>query len=89
MESRATGKFWKAFEKLPANIREIAKKNFTLWKENSFHPSLEFKQVNAIKLVYSVRIGLDWRALGVKENNTVTWFWIGSHSDYDKLLDSF
>ena len=27
--------------------------------------------------------------LGVKENNTVTWFWIGSHSDYDKLLDSF
>ncbi len=36
--------------------------------------------------VYSVRIGLGYRALGVLEGSTVTWFWIGSHAEYDHVL---
>jgi hypothetical protein len=36
--------------------------------------------------VYSVRVGLDYRAVGLLQGDTITWFWIGTHDDYDKLL---
>ncbi len=37
--------------------------------------------------VYSVRAGIGWRAVGVmKDADTIVWFWIGPHSEYDKLL---
>ena len=89
MESRVTEKFWKAFDKLPFFIQDSAKKSFSLWKQNPFHPSLEFKAINIQKQIFSVRIGMSWRALGLKEENIIIWFWIGSHSDYDQLLNSF
>jgi hypothetical protein len=34
-----------------------------------------------------VRVGIGWRALGVKQEDTMVWFWIGSHAEYDRLLD--
>ncbi len=36
--------------------------------------------------IYSVRISRGYRALGLRDGDLVTWFWIGSHADYDKLL---
>ncbi len=27
-------------------------------------------------------------ALGLLEADTITWFWIGSHADYERLLDN-
>ena len=50
------------------------------------HPSLDFKRVGKNVSVYSVRVGIGWRALGLKENDVVVWFWIGSHAEYDRLL---
>ncbi|WP_448573680.1 ParE family toxin-like protein [Trichothermofontia sp.] len=48
---------------------------------------MEFKKLNTQGPLYSVRIGLGWRAVGVaKTADTIVWFWIGSHSEYDKLL---
>jgi hypothetical protein len=38
--------------------------------------------------VYAARITRDYRAVGVLHENLIAWFWIGSHSDYEKLLDS-
>ena len=35
---------------------------------------------------YSARVGIGYRAVSVMDGETVTWFWIGSHGDYDKLL---
>jgi hypothetical protein len=86
MISETTARFWKAFEQLPQPIQKAARETYQLWKEDPYHPSLHFKQVHSRKLIYSVRINLDWRAVGVKEADTVIWFWIGSHADYDKLL---
>jgi hypothetical protein len=34
----------------------------------------------------SVRVGLAYRALGVRDTEEIIWFWIGSHADYDQLL---
>jgi hypothetical protein len=44
------------------------------------------KRVHAIQPIYSVRIARGYRALGLRDGDLVTWFWIGSHADYDKLL---
>lgn len=86
MNSVATKQFWKAFDLLPSEIKDKAKEAYALWKEDPFHETLQFKRVHTRKPIYSVRIGKQYRALGVKENETIVWFWIGSHSDYDKLL---
>ncbi len=36
--------------------------------------------------IYSVRVSLGWRALGLREGDAIFWFWIGSHADYARLL---
>src|SRR5690606_21977791 len=38
---------------------------------------LRFKKVHASRPIYSVRVTRGYRALGILENETVTWFWIG------------
>jgi hypothetical protein len=37
--------------------------------------------------LYSARVTLGYRALGLMEDEEVTWFWIGTHAEYDRLLD--
>jgi hypothetical protein len=75
--------FWECYEKLPATVREQADRCFELLKANPLHPSLHFKAIGKYR---SVRVGLDYRALAVEIRDGLVWFWIGSHSDYDKML---
>ena len=51
-------------------------------------PASKFKPIHSREPIYSVRIGISWRALGLWEGDTVNWFWIGSHADYDKLIEA-
>ncbi|PSF34512.1 hypothetical protein C7H19_18975 [Aphanothece hegewaldii CCALA 016] len=89
MKSELTNEFIKYFSDLPERVQKTARKNYKLWKQNPSHPSLEFKKLNTKQPIYSVRAGIGWRALGVMKNpETIVWFWIGSHSDYDKLLNN-
>jgi len=69
------------YTSLPEKIQRIADKNFSILKSNPYHPSLHLKQ---IKNFWSVRVGINYRALGIKKDNNIIWFWIGSHRDYDK-----
>lgn len=86
MKSLLTEDFIHAFRALPASVQAQARKNYRLWRANPAHPSLHFKRVHVHQPLYSVRIGLGWRALGLLEDDTITWFWIGSHADYDRLI---
>ena len=86
MNSCVNKDFVACFQQLPDEIKELARKNYKLWKTDPYYPSLSFKRISAAEPVYSVRIGLGWRALGLLEDGEMTWFWIGSHADYDKLL---
>jgi len=88
MKSSRTQNFRQQFLKLPPQIKETAKKNYELWKQNPFHPSLEFKPVKPKENIWSVRIGIGWRALGVikTDKDKIVWFWVGSHAEYDKVL---
>lgn len=66
-------------------FQKSAKKAYLLWKENPYHPSLKFKLIHSSQPIYAVRIGLNWRAVWVKQRETMIWFWIGSHGEYDKF----
>ncbi|MGC9039212.1 MAG: hypothetical protein C0183_16390 [Roseiflexus castenholzii] len=71
---------------MPSEIRQRARQAYKLWRNNPAHPSLFFKRVKANQPLYSVRIGSGYRALGLLQADTVTWFWIGTHDEYDRLL---
>ena len=86
MTSRLTKQFRKHFGRLPAEVQEQARRAYRLWKENPYHGSLQFKRVSQRQPIYSVRVGIGWRALGLLEEETVYWFWIGSHGEYDELI---
>jgi len=71
---------------LPADVKTAARKAYRLFRENPQHPSLHFKKVHEREPVYAVRVTLAYRALALVEHDEVTWFWIGSHDEYDRLL---
>ena len=80
---RATARFWKCFERLPEDVKKAAKKSFDLLKTDPLHPSLHFKKSGDF---WSVRVDLSHRALGIKDGQDFIWTWIGSHSDYDRMI---
>ena len=86
MISHTTEKFRKLYSLLPVGIQKQARIAYTQFKQNPYHPSLQFKRVHSSKPIYSVRINIDYRAVGIFEDNEVIWFWIGSHREYEKIL---
>ena len=86
MRSRLTEDFIDLFVRLPPAVKEQARSSYRRWKANPRHPSLVFKRIHAREPIYSVRIGIDWRAVGLMEDGGMTWFWIGSHAEYDRLI---
>ena len=86
VKSRTTASFRKAFSKLPSKVKKQARQAYQQFQQDPGHPSLRFKQVHASLPIYSARISKSYRAVGQREGDTVVWFWIGSHAEYDKLL---
>ena len=86
MKSQLTEDFIACFRELPDEVRQLARRNYQRWRENPQHPSLAFRRVHTTEPIYSVRIGIGWRALGLLNGDTITWFWIGSHAEYDRIL---
>ncbi len=86
MKSVTTERFRKSFANLPHEIQERARKSYNLWKQDRNHPGLHFKQVHNQQQIYSIRVGLSYRALGVRQGDTMIWFWIGSHEDYNNII---
>jgi mRNA-degrading endonuclease RelE of RelBE toxin-antitoxin system len=86
MKSSTLPSFWTAYKSLDKRIQASARKAYLLWRENPFHPSLHFKCINRDENVWSVRVTRGYRAVGTFDGNTVTWFWIGGHNDYDRFF---
>lgn len=83
----ASARFWRCHAALPLEVRALADKNFELLKRDPGHPSLQFKAIGGGKL-RSARVGLHHRALGLRVDGGVHWFWIGTHAEYDRLVDA-
>lgn len=87
MNSQTTRHFRDLLASLPEHVQRHAEDAYALFQQNSSHPGLRFEQVDSgPPPVYSARVGMGHRAVGSVRGNTVVWFWIGSHADYDKLL---
>ncbi|OFW07806.1 MAG: hypothetical protein A3G20_03210 [Acidobacteria bacterium RIFCSPLOWO2_12_FULL_59_11] len=80
---RTTARFWSCFERLPRTAQRVARQNFDLLKENPAHPSLHFKKVGKL---WSVRVGINQRALAVEDGPDFIWVWIGPHDEYQRLI---
>lgn len=82
---RTSPRFRSCLGQLPDNIQRVAQQKFELLKSNPQHPSLHFKRVGSF---WSVRVSLFYRSLAIQDGNDFIWVWIGTHSEYDRLLDS-
>jgi mRNA-degrading endonuclease RelE of RelBE toxin-antitoxin system len=86
MKSSTTKSFRKCLSDLPASVQEQAAKVYALWQEDPYHPSLQFKRVSRKQPIYSVRVSISYRVLGLLESDRIYWYWIGAHDEYDELL---
>lgn len=86
MTSRTTERFRKALARLPEQVQRQAREAYRLFQQNPQHPSLRFRQVHPTLPIYSARINVDYRAMGVRDEDEIAWFWIGTHAAYDDLL---
>ena len=84
MKHLASPSFWESYEELPSAVQNVADKNFELLKADPKHPSLHLKKVGKF---WSVRVGKKYRALGIDVDEGILWFWIGIHSEYDKIIE--
>jgi hypothetical protein len=89
MKSVATRRFWTLFATLPPEVQKLAAKNYRLWRQNPNHPSLQFRRLKGSENRFTIRIGDHYRAIGTQSANSLRWVWIGTHADYDQLIQSF
>jgi hypothetical protein len=81
----ANARFWAAYRALPSKVRAVADKNYSLLRDDPRHPSLQFKRIGRY---WSVRAGIDYRALAIEAEDGLIWFWIGPHGEYDKIINA-
>jgi hypothetical protein len=86
MKSRTTPHFRKLFASLPAHVQQQAREAYRLFRDDPHHPGLHFKKLFDNPPTFSARVGISYRAVAALDADTLVWYWIGSHADYDKLI---
>ena len=69
-------------------MQRRARKAYQLFEVDADHPSLEFKNVHASEPVYSARVTLSYRAVGIRDKDEIVWVWIGPHDEYERFIKS-
>lgn len=86
MISHRSKPFNKCFARLPEPIQRQAREAYRDFKRDPNHRGLRFKPTKRRPDIWSVRITLGYRALGVRTEGVIVWFWIGSHADYTRQI---
>jgi hypothetical protein len=87
VKSRTTRGFRALLRALPLHVQHQADQAYRLFSDNPSHPRLRFRPVRDDRPLYSVRVGSHYRALGYRRDDGMLWIWIGSHAEYDHLID--
>ena len=87
MNSQTTGRFWDLFRALPPDIQKQAYQAYRQFTHDPFHPGLNFEEVDKQRNLWSARVTRGYRVLGYREGGEIRWFWIGTHREYEKLID--
>jgi hypothetical protein len=86
VKSRTRPSFWRAYEALDPRVRVAARRAYKLFQDDPGHAPLRFKKLGGYEHIWSVRINEQYRAVGERLGDTITWVWVGSHNDFDKLF---
>lgn len=86
MRSVARPSFWRAYERLDEKTREAARNAYRIFEQNPEHPSLRFKKLAGTERIWSVRISAQYRAIGERHGDVISWVWIGTHNEFDKMF---
>ena len=86
MISRLDPEFLEALRKLDHETRRKVQRAYQLFKDNPRHGSLRFRRVRGTRNHYSARVDDYYRVLGVVEGNTITWYWVGPHDEYERMI---
>jgi mRNA-degrading endonuclease RelE of RelBE toxin-antitoxin system len=85
--SRTSEAFRRDLNQLPPRVRRLAREVYRMFSRDPQHPSLKFKKLPPFDDIWSVRINNNYRAIGRMKDDVIVWFFIGSHADYDSLLE--
>lgn len=83
MKSSTSTAFRNQFAVLNPEVQRLARKQFRLWLDDHWHPSLHFKRVGPY---WSARVDRDHRALGLENDGAIVWFFIGRHDEYERRI---
>ena len=86
MISRVKPSYWALFNKLPESIQVQARESYQRFADDPDHPGLKFKKLKGTPDWWSVRVSQQYRAVGARDGDTIHWFWIGSHQDFDNMF---
>jgi len=86
MNSQTVERFWQLYRLLPESVREAAREAYRHFASDPSHPGLRFHRLEAYPDVWTVRITRNYRAAGFRQGDTITWFWIGDHNDFDRTF---
>ena len=79
MNSSVAPEFWGRFNRLRPEVQARARKQYALWLADHSHPSLHFKRAGR----WSVRVDDHHRVPSIERNDTILWFFIGKHDEYE------
>ena len=86
MISRLHPRFRRDFARLPRDIQQRARNAYRRFQADPTHPGLQFKPLHASVPLWSIRVTDSYRAVGVRSNDEIVWFFIGTHAEYDRML---
>lgn len=84
MTSLGTAEFWQRYRSLPPDIRLAAQEAYRKFAANPAHPGLQLERLRSDARVWSVRVTRNYRAAALRQGDDWLWFWIGSHTDFDR-----
>ena len=71
MNSFLLPQFFVWYRTLSEDVRQQARHAYSLFRQDPHHPSLRFRQVHPTRPIFSARVGLHYRAIGIREGNDI------------------
>lgn len=84
MISLANTDFWQCYHQLPEALQKATREAYERFMTNPGHPALRFKKLAGYPNLWSVRVNDDFRVVGFRDGDTMTWFFVGSHQAFDQ-----
>jgi hypothetical protein len=87
MKSHVSRQFLALLANLPLDIQRQAHEAYRQFQQNPNHPGLNFERIHSRPNTYSTRVNKSYRVLGAMRQGEMYWYWIGTHAEYDKLIN--